>query len=99
MLASPGRPILLRAPYNRGVSLPALPVIPLDSHLNDALLFAACAFALVLIALLLRSPPRSAMLGMLVLVAVGVLGLWLYESRASGMRTATGSVLAREALL
>jgi len=74
-------------------------VIPLDSHLNDALLFAAYALALVLIAVLLRSPPRKAMLGMLVVIAIGVLGLWVYEGRASGMKTATSSVMAREAVL
>jgi len=74
-------------------------VIPLDSHLNDALLFAAYSLVLVLIALLLRSPPRGTMLGMLVAVAVGVLGLWFYESNAAGMKSPTGSVLAREALL
>jgi small-conductance mechanosensitive channel len=39
------------------------------------------------------------MLGMLAAVAVGVLGLWFYESHAAGMRTASASVLAREALL
>jgi small-conductance mechanosensitive channel/CRP-like cAMP-binding protein len=74
-------------------------VIPLDSHLNDVLPFAAYALALVLIALLLRSPPRATMLGMLAAIVVGVLGLWLYESHASGMRTPTASVFAREALL
>jgi small-conductance mechanosensitive channel/CRP-like cAMP-binding protein len=86
-------------PYNRGVSFPAHPVIPLDSHLNDALLFAAYALALVLIAVLLRSPPRKAMLGMLAVVAIGVLGLWFYEGRASAMKTATSSVMIREAVL
>jgi small-conductance mechanosensitive channel len=88
-----------RTPYNRGVSFPAHPVIPLDSHLHDALLFAAYALALVLIAVLLRSPPRKAMLGMLAVVAIGVLGLWLYEGRASAMKTATSSVAIREAVL
>jgi small-conductance mechanosensitive channel len=74
-------------------------VIPLDSLLNDALLFAAYALALVLIALLIRSPPRRAMLGMLVVIALGVLGLWAYESHAAAMHTRTASVMAREALL
>jgi small-conductance mechanosensitive channel/CRP-like cAMP-binding protein len=74
-------------------------VIPLDSHLNDALLFAAYALALVLIAVLLRSPPRRAMLGMLAVIAIGVLGLWVYEGRASAMKTATSSVMVREAVL
>ena len=39
--------------------------MPLDSHLNDALLFAAFALALVLISLSVRSPQRHAMLAML----------------------------------
>jgi small-conductance mechanosensitive channel/CRP-like cAMP-binding protein len=74
-------------------------VIPLDSHLNDALLFAAYALALVLIAVLLRSPPRRAMLGMLIVIAVGVLALWVYEGRASAMKTAASSIMVREAVL
>src|SRR5882672_11500888 len=73
--------------------------MPLESHLNDALLFAACALALVLIALLVRSPSRHTMLGMLVVVAVGVLGLWGYEHYAGAIQPATGSLLAREAAL
>ena len=68
----------------------------LDSHLNDALLFAAFALALVLIALLLRSPPRRTMLTMLVVVAVGVLGLWVYEVHGSAVPATTTGVL-REA--
>jgi small-conductance mechanosensitive channel/CRP-like cAMP-binding protein len=73
--------------------------MPLESHLNDALLFATFALALVLIALLLRSPPRHAMLTMLIVVAVGVLGLWLYERFGFIIQSATGSMLAREAAL
>jgi len=73
-------------------------VIPVDSYLNDALPFAAYALALVLIALLLRSPPRSAMLGMLVAIALGILGLWLYENHALAMKPGVAA-MAREALL
>ncbi|HEY7787821.1 MAG TPA: mechanosensitive ion channel family protein [Casimicrobiaceae bacterium] len=67
--------------------------------MNDALLFAAFALALVLIALLLRSPPRSTMLTMLVVAAVGVLGLWAIEGHPTLMKTPTALVMAREALL
>lgn len=73
--------------------------MPLDSYLNDALLFAAFALALVLIALLLRSRARSTLLGMLVVTAVGVLGLWVYEGHANLMHTATASLMAREGAL
>ena len=52
--------------------------MPFDSHLNDALLFASVCLALVLIALLVRSPARHAMLAMLTVVAIGTVGLWLY---------------------
>src|SRR6476619_5106280 len=71
--------------------------MPYESYLNDALLFAAFSLALVLIALVARSPARHAMLGMLVVVAVGVLGLWTYERIGSAIHSPTGSLLAREA--
>ena len=71
--------------------------MPFDSYLNDALLFAAVSLALVLIALVARSPARHTMLGMLVVVAVGVLGLWMYEHLGAVIRSRTGSLLAREA--
>jgi small-conductance mechanosensitive channel/CRP-like cAMP-binding protein len=70
-----------------------------DSHLNDALLFAAVAVALVLIALLARSPARHSMLTMLAVSAIGVLGLWAYERFGVVIRSPTGSLLAREAAL
>ena len=54
--------------------------MPIESHLHDALLFALIALALVLIALLFRSPARHTMLGMLIVTAVGVLGLWVFEN-------------------
>lgn len=73
--------------------------MPLDSHLNDALLFAAFALALVLISLSVRSPQRRAMLAMLVVIALGILGLWIYERYAGQIRQPTGSLLAREAAL
>jgi len=73
--------------------------MPLDSYLNDALLFAAFALALVLIAVLFRSRARNTMLAMLVVVAVGVLGLWVYEGHANLMHTATASMMARETAL
>src|SRR6478672_3629851 len=44
-----------------------------------------------------RSPPRQAMLAMLIVTAVGVLGLWSYERFGAAIRSATGSLLAREA--
>jgi len=71
----------------------------LDSHLNDALMFATLALLLVLIALLLRSPSRHAMLGMLVVVAVGVLGVWAQDRHAELIRSATGAMIAREVAL
>ena len=73
--------------------------MPLESHLNDALLFAAFALALVLIALLVRSPPRHTMLAMLAVVAAGVLGLWIFERFGTAIRSPTGTLLAREAAL
>lgn len=71
----------------------------LDSHLNDALMFASLALLLVLIALLLRSSSRHAMLGMLVVVAVGVLGVWAQDRHAELIRSATGAMIAREVAL
>jgi small-conductance mechanosensitive channel/CRP-like cAMP-binding protein len=70
--------------------------MPFESHLSDALLFAGMALALVLAALAVRSPPRRAMLVMLIVVAVGVLGLWAYERQGIAIRTMTGSLIARE---
>jgi len=74
-------------------------VIPLASYLHDALMFAAYGLGLALIATLVRSQARNSMLVMLIVVTLGVLGLWFYESQASYMRSATASILAREALL
>jgi small-conductance mechanosensitive channel/CRP-like cAMP-binding protein len=71
----------------------------LDSHLNDALMFATLALLLVLIALLLRSPARHTMLGMLIVVAVGVLGVWAQDRHAELIRSATGAMIAREVAL
>ncbi|MEO9136883.1 MAG: mechanosensitive ion channel family protein [Casimicrobiaceae bacterium] len=71
----------------------------LDSHLNDALLFAAFAVALALVALLLRSASRRSMLAMLVVVAVGTLGLWAYDAHADLMETPTIAGIAREVSL
>ena len=71
--------------------------MPFESYLNDALLFAICMLVLVLLALAARSPARHAMLGMLGVVAVGVLGLWTYERLGVAIRSSTGSLLAREA--
>jgi len=73
--------------------------MPPESHLNDALLFAAVAVALVLIAVLVRAQQRYHMLAMLVVVAIGVSGLWLYEGHAAAMRTAAAALMAREAAL
>ena len=61
--------------------------MPMDSYLNDALLFAALSLALVLLALIVRSPPRTSMLAMLIVVAVGVVGLWLYEYHGGALHT------------
>jgi small-conductance mechanosensitive channel/CRP-like cAMP-binding protein len=74
-------------------------VMPLDAYLNDALLFAAFDLALVLIALLVRSPARATMLAMLIVVAIGVLGLWAVEEHIGLVTTRTATVLAREAAL
>ena len=73
--------------------------MPFDSHLNDALLFATVCLALVLVALLVRSPARHAMLAMLTVVAVGNVGLWLYARYGGMIGSTTGSLLAREAAL
>jgi len=97
-IATAGRCRASRGPYNRGVSRPGtIAVMPFESHLNDALLFALVALALVLIALAVRSPARQAMLAMLIVTAAGVLGLWSYERFGALIRSATGSLLAREA--
>lgn len=73
--------------------------MPFESHLDDALLFAVVALALVLIALLARSPARHAMLAMLSVSAIGILGLWSYERFGAAIHSYTGSLLAREAAL
>ncbi|HEX6137699.1 MAG TPA: mechanosensitive ion channel family protein [Casimicrobiaceae bacterium] len=70
--------------------------MPLESHLNDALLFAAVALGFVLIALLVRSPARHTMLSMLIVAAIGVLGLWVYQQFGGMIQSASGSMLARE---
>ena len=71
--------------------------MPIESHLHDALLFALIALALVLIALLFRSPARHTMLGMLIVTAVGVLGLWVFENFGESIESRPGALLAREA--
>ena len=71
--------------------------MPIESHLHDALLFALIALALVLIALLFRSPARHTMLGMLIVTAVGVLGLWVFENFGASIESRPGALLAREA--
>jgi len=68
--------------------------MPFESYLNDALLFAAVSLALVLIALVARSPARHTMLGMLVVVAVGVLG-FAYEEVAELLGCSTGTIKSR----
>lgn len=73
--------------------------MPLDSYLNDALLFAALSLVLVLLALLVRSPPRTSMLAMLIVVAVGVVGLWLYEYHGGALNAPTPATIVREAAL
>ena len=73
--------------------------MPYESHLNDALLFAAVALVLVLIALTFRSPPRHTMLAMLAVSAIGVLALWVYERFGTAIHSQTGSLLVREAAL
>jgi small-conductance mechanosensitive channel/CRP-like cAMP-binding protein len=71
--------------------------MPFDSHLNDALLFAAVSLGLVLIGLVARSPARNGMLAMLIVTAVGIVGLWLYARYGGFIRSRAGSLLAREA--
>ena len=70
--------------------------MPFESHLNDALLFALVSLALVVIALVVRSPARHGMLAMLTVIAVGVIGLWLYARYGGLLRSRTGSLLVRE---
>ena len=72
-------------------------MIPIESHLTDALLFAMFALALVLLALAFRSPARHAMLGMLIVTAIGTLGLWLYERFGEMIDSRPASLLTREA--
>jgi small-conductance mechanosensitive channel len=73
--------------------------MPLDSYLNDGLFFAALSLALVLVALVVRSPPRTSMLAMLIVVAIGVVSLWLYEYHGGAIHSPTASTVAREAAL
>jgi small-conductance mechanosensitive channel/CRP-like cAMP-binding protein len=69
--------------------------MPLDMHVDDALLFAAFALLLVLIALVFGSPARRTMLAMLAAVAAGVLARWARERYAVAI-PAIGSVTVRE---
>jgi small-conductance mechanosensitive channel/CRP-like cAMP-binding protein len=71
--------------------------MPIESHLTNALPFAAFAFVLVLIALLVRARPRHAMLVMLGVVIVGLVGLWLYDRQALAATGHPASVVLREA--
>ena len=64
--------------------------MPIESHLNEALPFAGLALVLALIALFLRSPARQTMLVMLVVIAVGMIGLAVYEGQLFGRRVRQG---------
>ncbi|HET9668978.1 MAG TPA: mechanosensitive ion channel family protein [Casimicrobiaceae bacterium] len=73
--------------------------MPIESHLNEALPFAGLALVLALIALFLRSPARQTMLVMLVVIAVGMIGLAVYERQLFGPSNRSLAVVVREAAL
>ena len=71
----------------------------LDRLINDALMFAAAALVLVLISQFFGTPRRRGLLPMLVVVAIGVGGLWLLESYSSYIRSELLPTILREAAL
>ncbi|HWC46821.1 MAG TPA: mechanosensitive ion channel domain-containing protein, partial [Casimicrobiaceae bacterium] len=73
--------------------------MPIESHLNEALPFAGLALVLALIALFLRSPARQTMLVMLVVIAVGMIGLAVEERQLFGPSSRSLAVVVREAAL
>ena len=73
--------------------------MPIESHLNEALPFAGLALVLALIALFLRSPARQTMLVMLVVIAVGMIGLAVEERQLFGPSSRSLAVVVREASL
>ncbi|MGH8802681.1 MAG: hypothetical protein ACREX6_10375, partial [Casimicrobiaceae bacterium] len=73
--------------------------MPLDGLLNDALLFAAGALVLVLVSLFFTSHRRRGLLPLLVVVAIGIAGLWTLQRFGQGIRAATLRAILREAAL
>ena len=73
--------------------------MPPESYLNEVLPFAALAFVLALVALLLRSPARHTMLVMLGIIVAGMIGLTIYERQVLGGHGRSLAVVVREAAL
>jgi len=71
----------------------------LDELVNDALMFAAGALLLVLIAQFFGTPRRQGLLPMLVVVAVGVGGLWLLDRYSGQIKSELLQTILREASL
>lgn len=71
----------------------------LDRLVNDALMFAAAALLLVLIAQFFGTSRRRGLLPMLVVVAVGVGGLWLLNRYSGLARSELLPTIVREATL
>ena len=71
----------------------------LDRLVNDALMFAAGALLLVLIAQLFGTSRRRGLLPMLVVVAIGVAGLWLLNRYSGQIKSELLPTILREAAL
>ncbi|HEX7328552.1 MAG TPA: mechanosensitive ion channel family protein [Casimicrobiaceae bacterium] len=73
--------------------------MPLDGLLDDALLFAAGALVLVLLSMFFTPHRRRGLVPLLVVVAVGVGGLWTVARYGQLIHAATLPVILREASL
>ena len=73
--------------------------MPLDGLLDDALLFAAGALMLVLVSMFFTSHRRRGLVPMLVVVAIGVAGLWTIDRYGQFIHAATLRAIVREAAL
>ncbi|MBS0326819.1 MAG: mechanosensitive ion channel [Proteobacteria bacterium] len=73
--------------------------MPIDGLLDDALLFAAGALVLVLVSMLFTPHRRRGLVPMLVVVAIGVAGLWMVVRFGRSLHAATLPAILREAAL
>ncbi len=71
----------------------------LDRLINDSLMFAAAALVLVLISMFFGTSRRRGLLPMLVVVAVGVAGLWLLGRYGDRIKSELLPTILREASL